>query len=139
MRRFKTLHAFALIYVGVLRIGGLKRIDFDDLRQVVPVALMLISMPVSGSIGHGIGLARIACTVIQVFSGKAQGVSALTCVISALFSMKFFLLACRGTPPMPRRERTRRESSGSAYGTAKSTKKSAVRICCGQRFSQSRQ
>lgn len=44
----------ALIYVGVLMLSGLKNVHFDDLTEIVPVALMLISMPISGSIGHGI-------------------------------------------------------------------------------------
>ncbi|MDO4314496.1 MAG: NCS2 family permease [Oscillospiraceae bacterium] len=82
----------ALIYVGVLMLMGLKNVDFDDLDQMVPVALMLIAMPISGSIGHAIGLGLIAYTVIKVFSGKAKEVSALTYVISALFLVKFFLI-----------------------------------------------
>ncbi|MBQ2830289.1 MAG: NCS2 family permease [Oscillospiraceae bacterium] len=82
----------ALIYVGVLMLMGLKNVDFDDLDQMVPVTLMLIAMPISSSIGHGIGLALISYTVIKVFSGKAKDVSALTYVISALFLVKFFLV-----------------------------------------------
>ena len=68
----------ALIYVGVLMLMGLKNVDFDDLDQMVPVALMLIGMPISGSIGHAIGLGLISFTVIKVFSGKAKDVSVLT-------------------------------------------------------------
>ena len=58
--------------------------------QIVPVFIMLLAMPISGSIGHGIGLAMISYTVIKVFSGKAKEVSALTYVITALFLIKFF-------------------------------------------------
>ncbi len=82
----------ALIYVGVLMITGLKNIDFGDIAQVLPVAIMLISMPVSGSIGHAIGLGLISYTVIKVFTGKAKEVSVLTYVISAIFLVKFFLV-----------------------------------------------
>ena len=81
----------ALIYVGVLMLQGLKNVDFGDLDQMVPVCLMLIAMPVSGSIGHGIGLGLIAYTIIKMFSGKFKDVSWLTYVISALFLVKFFL------------------------------------------------
>ncbi len=81
----------ALIYVGILMVGGLRNINFDDMSQVVPVALMLIAMPISGSIGHGIGIALIAYTVIKVFTGKTKDISVLTYVISALFLVKFFL------------------------------------------------
>ena len=82
----------ALIYVGVLMIGGLKNVHFDDLSEIVPVALMLISMPISSSIGHGIGLGLISYTVIKVFTGKAKDVSIVTYIISALFLVKFFLV-----------------------------------------------
>ncbi len=82
----------ALIYVGVLMLMGLKNVNFDDIDQMVPVALMLIAMPISSSIGHAIGLGLIAYTVIKVFTGKAKEVSILTYVISALFLVKFFLI-----------------------------------------------
>ena len=80
----------ALIYVGILMLQGLKNIDFEDIDQIVPVFIMLLAMPISGSIGHGIGLAMICYTVIKIFSGKAKEVSALTYIISALFLIKFF-------------------------------------------------
>ena len=81
----------ALIYVGVLMLQGLKNVKFDDLDQTVPVAIMLLGMPISGSIGHAIGLGLIAYTFIKVFSGKFKEVSVLTYVISLLFLVKFFL------------------------------------------------
>lgn len=83
----------ALIYVGVLMVAGLKNINFSDICQSVPTALMLIAMPVSGSIGHAIGIGLISYTVIKVFTGKAKEVSALTYVLSAIFLVKFFLVA----------------------------------------------
>ncbi len=81
----------ALIYVGILMLQGLKRVDFDDMDQMVPVALMLIGMPISGSIGHAIGLGLISYTIMKIFGGKAKEVSVLTYVICALFLVKFFL------------------------------------------------
>ena len=73
-------------------ITGLKNIDFSDIAQVVPVAIMLLAMPISGSIGHAIGLGLISYTVIKVFTGKAKEVSILTYVISLIFLIKFFLV-----------------------------------------------
>ena len=61
----------ALIYVGFLMLGGIKKIDFEDVTQGLPAALMLISMPVSG---------------------KAKDVSVLTYIISLLFLVKFFFV-----------------------------------------------
>ena len=81
----------ALIYVGVLMLMGLKNVNFEDMDQMVPVALMLIGMPISGSIGHAIGIGLISYTIIKVFGGKAKEVSVLTYAISLLFLVKFFL------------------------------------------------
>lgn len=80
----------ALIYVGILMMGGLKNVNFDRIEDAAPVALMLIAMPISGSIGHAIGIGLISSTVIKVFTGKAREVSVITYVISALFLVKFF-------------------------------------------------
>ena len=65
----------ALIYVGVLMVAGLKNVDFDDICQALPVALM------------------ITYTVIKVFTGKAKDVSVLTYVLSLIFLLKFFIVA----------------------------------------------
>lgn len=83
----------ALIYVGVLMVAGLKNVDFDDICQSLPVALLMIAMPISGSIGHAIGLGLITYTVIKVFTGKAKDVSILTYVLSLIFLLKFFIVA----------------------------------------------
>ena len=81
----------ALIYVGVLMLSGLQKINFNEITEVVPVSLMLLAMPVSGSIGHGIGIGLIAYTVIKYTIGKARDVSPLTLILSLLFLVKFFV------------------------------------------------
>ncbi len=81
----------ALIYVGILMFGNLKDINFADLSQLVPVAIMILAMPISGSIGHGIGLALISYTIIKLCTGKAKEVSVLTYILSLIFILKFFI------------------------------------------------
>ena len=71
---------------------GLQNVDFRDLDQVVPVFIMLLAMPISGSIGHAIGLAMISYTIIKIFSGSAREVSVLSYVIAVLFLIKFFVV-----------------------------------------------
>ncbi|MBQ3302129.1 MAG: NCS2 family permease [Eggerthellaceae bacterium] len=83
----------ALIYVGVLMLSGLKNIDFDRLDQSVPVALMLIAMPISGSIGHAIGIGLIVFSVINNCTGEGSKKYALTYVLALIFLVKFFLVA----------------------------------------------
>lgn len=81
----------ALIYVGVLMLGNLQKVNFNDLSQILPVCVMLLAMPISGSIGHGIGLALIVYTVIAMCTGNAKKVSLLTYILTILFLVKFFL------------------------------------------------
>ena len=82
----------ALVYVGIIMISGLRRIDFDNKLGLVPVALMLISMPISGSIGHAIGIGMISYVVIRICVGKIKDISVLSWIISILFLIKFFLV-----------------------------------------------
>ena len=81
----------ALIYVGILMLMGLKNVHFDSMEDFAPAAIMLIAMPVSGSIGHAIGLGLISFSVIRLFTGRAKEVSVLTYVLSLLFLIKFFV------------------------------------------------
>ena len=80
----------ALIYVGILMLQGLTNIDFSDVATSVPVFIMLLTMPVAGSISHGIGLSLISYTIIKVITGKVKDVSWLTWIISIIFLIKFF-------------------------------------------------
>ena len=66
----------ALIYVGILMVSGLKNLNFNDASQLIPAALMLITIPISSSIGNAIGIAMIAYTVIKCGTGKAKEVPA---------------------------------------------------------------
>ena len=82
----------ALIYVGILMLSVLKGIDFDDLSETAPVFVMLIAMPISGFIGHGIGLAFITYTFIRFFAGEWREVPIPTYILSVLFLIKFFVV-----------------------------------------------
>ncbi len=82
----------ALIYVGILMLTGLRNVDFGDATQMVPAALMLITVPISSSIGNAIGIAMISYSVIKLFTGRAKEVHWLTYAISVLFLFKFFLI-----------------------------------------------
>ena len=81
----------ALIYVGILMLQGLANIDLSDIATAAPVFIMLLAMPISGSIGHGIGLGLISYSIIKVLTGKAKEVSTLTWIISIIFLVKFFV------------------------------------------------
>lgn len=81
----------ALVYVGFLMLGSLKEVDYSDMASSAPVALILIFMSFTGSIGNGIGMGIITYSLIKLCTGKAKDVSVLTYVLAALFIAKFFI------------------------------------------------
>lgn len=81
----------ALVYVGALMIGALKELDYTDAANTVPVVVMLIAMPITSSIGSGIGLGLVLYSLIKVCRGQWKDVSWLTMVLSVLFLCKFFI------------------------------------------------
>lgn len=81
--------AGALVYVAVLMVGSLTRIDWDDLTEAGPVLITTIMMPLSFSIANGIALGFIAYPVIKVLAGRTSDVSTSVWVLAALFVLKF--------------------------------------------------
>lgn len=81
----------ALIYVGITMLGGLKNIDFHEPNQLIPLALMLIAMPFTGSVATAIAMGLISYTFIEIHSGRGKQVPVATYVITALFAIKFCL------------------------------------------------
>lgn len=81
----------ALIYVGILMLQNLNKIDFADIASIVPCSIMLLAMPISGSIGNAIGLALITYSFIKIIRGKAKDVPILTYILALIFIIKFFV------------------------------------------------
>ncbi len=82
----------ALVFVGILMMGSLKEVDYTDYTQAVPVALLIIFMIGTGSVGNGIGIALIAYSMLKIFTGKIKEISWLTIFLSILFIAKFFII-----------------------------------------------
>ena len=82
----------ALIFVGVLMMGSLKEVDYNDITQAVTVVLMLIFMMVTSGVGNGIGIGLIAYSILKICTGKFKEVSWLTIVLALLFLGKFFIV-----------------------------------------------
>src|SRR6185436_13680624 len=79
----------ALILVGFLMISQIARIDFEDLTTAIPAFLVLIVIPVTYSIAHGIGYGFIAYSVIKLLSGRWRDVHVLMYLTSAAFAAYF--------------------------------------------------
>ena len=66
-------------------------IDFHDLGIGLPAALVIMLMPFSYSITNGIGFGFIAYVLIRASQGRTRDVHPLMWVISAAFTLYFFV------------------------------------------------
>ena len=83
--------AAALIYVGVLMINGVKKIEWTDPEIAVPAFLTLAMMPFTYNISYGIAFGLISYIVIKLFTGNVKQINAGTWTIGILFLLMFFL------------------------------------------------
>ena len=81
----------ALIYVGVLMMGGVKDIDWKDISVSVPAFLTVAMMPFTYNISYGIAFGLLSYVVIKAFCGEIKEIKIGTWVITALFIAMFFL------------------------------------------------
>ncbi len=84
-------YAAALIYVGILMMGCVKDIQWDNPSVAVPSFLTLVMMAFTYNISYGIAFGLVAHCVIKVFTGKIKEVKIGTWVITLLFVAMFIL------------------------------------------------
>ncbi len=83
--------AAALIYVGILMIGGVKDIDWGDHASAVPAFLTMVMMPFTYNISYGIAFGMLSYIVIHLFTGNAKEIKLGTWIIGLLFTVMFFV------------------------------------------------
>lgn len=83
--------AGALLYVATLMLTSLKYVEWDDLLQAVPVAVILIMMPLTFSIADGIGMGFISYTLLCLLTGKLHRTTLSVWLLATVFVAKFVL------------------------------------------------
>ena len=69
----------------------LTEVEWDDLTNSIPAALMAFSMAFTYSIANGFAFAFISYVVLKVCTGKFREVHLATYIIAILFLIKFIL------------------------------------------------
>lgn len=82
----------ALIFVGVLMMGSIREIDFDDISEAVPAFLTIAMMPLSYSIANGIAFGLLSYVLIKLCSGKWKEVNIVTAILAAIFIIRYFFM-----------------------------------------------
>lgn len=86
-----TVTAPALIIVGVLMAGNLKKINWDKFEIAFPAFLTVIGMPLTYSISDGLALGMIAYPITMIASKQAKKVSPMMYTLFFVFII-FFLV-----------------------------------------------
>ena len=82
----------ALVYVAILMLGGLEKLDWSDTAELVPSLIMVVMIPLTFSIANGIALGFISYVVIKAFVGEIKSVSSGAWFLFAIFVAKFIFL-----------------------------------------------
>lgn len=82
----------ALVMVGVLMIGSLRRIHLDDLEEALPAFATFALMPFTYSIANGIAGGIIFFVLIKLAKGKSREIHPVLYFLAALFVLRFALV-----------------------------------------------
>ena len=82
----------ALIYVAILMLSGMERLDWNDQSELVPALVMIVMIPLTFSIANGIALGFLSYVSIKVFAGEIKHVSSGAWFLTLIFVAKFMFL-----------------------------------------------
>ena len=82
----------ALVIVGVMMMGPVVKIDWNDFSESIPAFITILLMPVAYSISDGILIGVIAYVVLNALSGNFKKISVTMWVLAALFIAKYIFI-----------------------------------------------
>jgi AGZA family xanthine/uracil permease-like MFS transporter len=81
----------ALFFVACMMAESLKDIDWSDVTEYVPSLVIAITMPLTFSIAHGIGLGFIAYVGVKLLSGRWREAHPAVAVVALAFALKIVI------------------------------------------------
>ena len=83
--------ATALIWVGVLMMSSVIKVNWEDAADAIVAFMTFMVMLLGYSISKGIGMGIIVYIIIKICTGKIREISVPTWIIGALFAATFIL------------------------------------------------
>ena len=87
----RSATATALIWVGILMMSSVTKVDWNDASEAIVAFMTFITMLLGYSISKGIGMGIITYIVIQICTGKIKKISIPTWIIGIVFLATFLL------------------------------------------------
>ncbi len=82
----------ALIYVAILMLSGMEKLEWSDKSELLPALIMIVMIPLTFSIANGIALGFISYVVLKLAVGKKSDISYGAWFLFLIFLMKFIIL-----------------------------------------------
>jgi len=79
----------ALILVGYHMMSIAKDIPWNEFDEALPSFMVMLVMPLTFSISHGIGCGFISYVLIKIFKGKFNEIHPLLLIVAILFAISF--------------------------------------------------
>ena len=84
--------AGVLIYVAIIMLSDVERLDWSDSTEIVPSLIIIIMIPLTFSIANGIALGFITYTLIKLTSNRHKEISPSAWFLTLIFLAKFIFL-----------------------------------------------
>ena len=84
--------AGALIYVAILMLGGMEKLNWSHVTELLPALVILIMIPLTFSIADGIALGFLSYVVLKITNGELKNISAAAWFLTLIFISKFIFL-----------------------------------------------
>ena len=82
----------ALIYVAILMLGGMEKLDWADASELLPALIIIVMIPLTFSIANGIALGFLSYIILKLASGQAKSISTGAWFLSVIFITKLAYL-----------------------------------------------
>src|SRR5437660_7869332 len=88
LQQLRFAYAPALIAVGVLMVPSIRKIDFDDMTELVPAFVTIIVMVFTYNIGNGLTAGLVLYPLVKLLAGRKVGAGV---IILALICLSYYL------------------------------------------------
>jgi len=84
--------AGALIYVAILMLGGMEKLDWSNVIELLPALVIIVMIPLTFSIADGIALGFLTYVSLKISNGEIKTISYGAWFLTLIFISKFIFL-----------------------------------------------
>ena len=84
--------AGALIYVAILMLSGMEKLNWSSTTELLPVLVIIVMIPLTFSIADGIALGFLTYVFLKIFNGEYRDIASGAWFLTLIFISKFIFL-----------------------------------------------